>query len=177
MHTIQDYKFITVNIIHELHGVFARFFFLEMWGNCFCGERKCEKHPQNEQNLLLFGEGGDVSPPEGPQKITWLHCNSSLAGPGNEATGTPLFKILDPPLNWITKQKSNYNPPPSPSPREWTLVVLFEKKKYQFAFVCCSFENNNRMLNKIILDFIALSHWHWLYRLLVWQYIVGFMKG
>ena len=24
-------------------------------GNCFCGERKCEKYPKNKQSLLLFG--------------------------------------------------------------------------------------------------------------------------
>ena len=27
-------------------------------GNCFCGERKCEKHPKKKQNFLLFGGGG-----------------------------------------------------------------------------------------------------------------------
>ena len=32
--------------------------FLEMsfrGGNCFCGERKCEKHPAGRLNLLVFG--------------------------------------------------------------------------------------------------------------------------
>ena len=39
-------------------------------GNCFCGERKCEKYPKNKQKLLLFlggnlklGGGGGNFPP------------------------------------------------------------------------------------------------------------------
>ena len=35
-------------------------FFLEMsfrGGNCFCGERKCEKHTAGRLSLLLFGGG------------------------------------------------------------------------------------------------------------------------
>ena len=27
-------------------------------GNIFYGERNCEKHPKNKQNLLVFGGGG-----------------------------------------------------------------------------------------------------------------------
>ena len=49
-------------------------FFLEMSfreRNCFCGERKCEKHPAGRLNLLLFG--GKISPPKGPEKKT-LPC-------------------------------------------------------------------------------------------------------
>ena len=33
-------------------------FFLELYfrgGNCFCGERKCEKHPAGRLKLLVFG--------------------------------------------------------------------------------------------------------------------------
>ena len=55
--------------------------FLEMyfwWGNCFCGERKCEEYKKNKRNLLLFGGeiqnlGGEISPPKGPEKTlsTW----------------------------------------------------------------------------------------------------------
>ena len=57
-------------------------FFLEMSfreGNCFCEERKCEKHPAGRLNLLLFdggnlklwgGRGGGISPPKGPEKNT-----------------------------------------------------------------------------------------------------------
>ena len=35
-------------------------------GNCFCGERKCEKHPTNLGGNIRE----DISPPEGPEKIT-----------------------------------------------------------------------------------------------------------
>ena len=43
-------------ILYPLAG-----FCLEMsfrGGNCFCGERKCEKHPGGRLNLLVFGGGG-----------------------------------------------------------------------------------------------------------------------
>ena len=40
------------------------------WGNWFCGERICEKHPKNKQNLLLWGIKtlGGISSPKGPAK-------------------------------------------------------------------------------------------------------------
>ena len=44
-----------------MHFGAATGFFLEMsfrGGNCFCGERKCEKHTAGCLNLLVFGGGG-----------------------------------------------------------------------------------------------------------------------
>ena len=36
--------------------------------NCFCGERKREKHSKNKQTLLLFGGEIPPPPPKGPEK-------------------------------------------------------------------------------------------------------------
>ena len=36
--------------------------------DCFCWERKSEKHPAGRLNLLVFG--GEISPPKGPEKNT-----------------------------------------------------------------------------------------------------------
>ena len=55
-----------------------------VWGgNCFCGEGKYEKHPQNKQNLVLF-RGGKATdngymprfPPQIHQamKLDYLRC-------------------------------------------------------------------------------------------------------
>ena len=49
-----------------------------VWGeNRFCGERKCEKHPKNKQNLLLFGE--EIFPPKGPEKKHWASRQLALS--------------------------------------------------------------------------------------------------
>ena len=36
-------------------------------GNCFCGERKCEKHPKNKQNfVIVWGGNLKLNPPPPP---------------------------------------------------------------------------------------------------------------
>ena len=40
----------------EMYSLFVVVvFFLWGGGNCFCGERKCEKHPNNKQNFVVVG--------------------------------------------------------------------------------------------------------------------------
>jgi len=42
---------------------------MQFWeGNCFCGERKCEKHPNKQTKFVIFGGGVKISPPKGPEK-------------------------------------------------------------------------------------------------------------
>ena len=59
--------------------------FLEMQflgEGCFCGERKCEKRPKNERNLLLFGGlRGD----KGPEKNT-AYTNCFVLGRHNKSS-------------------------------------------------------------------------------------------
>ena len=42
-----------VNIVNILEDSHAGFYL----GNCFCGERKCEKHPKNKQNFFIVWGG------------------------------------------------------------------------------------------------------------------------
>ena len=75
--TLCDFSQIPLDILISGHYL-PPGFFLEMsfrGGNCFCGERKCEKHPAARLNLLVFGGeiqnfGGEISPPKGPEKNT-----------------------------------------------------------------------------------------------------------
>ena len=61
-----QFSLVTVFCLPDNLRVFSRDVVLGGGGNCFCRERKCEEHPKNEQNLLLFG--GEISPPKGPEK-------------------------------------------------------------------------------------------------------------